>query len=230
MVILLLSVLFSLSAADLVERSIRYHDPNGAWATLDHTFKVLETRPDGTVRNVSVTIDTGEDRFIYEAAIGEDRIVKQLERGDCRASINGVSDISQELAEKYRTSCDQIEWHRNYYLYLLGMPMKLRDPGTIIDSAVSQTVVEGERLLQIRVRYDDEVGSDIWYYYVDPETSALRAARFYHDESANDGELILFQDEVETGGMILPKHRRWYMNSDGRHIGTDSILEDPRED
>ncbi len=85
---------------------------------------------------------------------------------------------------------------RDYYEYLLGAPMKLMDPGTIIEDEVEWDVIDQKRALRVRVTYEESVGSDVWYYYFDPSTYRLLAMRFHHDEKARDGELIVMEDEI----------------------------------
>ena len=47
--------------------------------------------------------------------------------------------------------------------------------------------------------------------------------RFYHDESANDGEYITFEGLAEGGGLRLPRYREWYTNNGDRFLGSDEI-------
>jgi len=47
--------------------------------------------------------------------------------------------------------------------------------------------------------------------------------RFYHDESANDGEYILLEGETTDGSVRLPKRRTWYTHKDDRLLGTDVL-------
>jgi len=80
-------------------------------------------------------------------------------------------------------------------------------------------------LLEIKVTYDPSVGKDIWYFYFDPTTYALRGYRFYHDEAKNDGEYILIDGEVTINGVKFPKNRAWYTHKEGKYLGNDDLLE-----
>ena len=63
---------------------------------------------------------------------------------------------------------------KDYYTYLYGLPMKLKDPGTIVDPKVTKKRFKGKRYLVLKVSYDQEVGKDTWYFYFDQSTlSAL---------------------------------------------------------
>ncbi|MGB1831275.1 MAG: DUF6503 family protein, partial [Flavobacteriaceae bacterium] len=44
-----------------------------------------------------------------------------------------------------------------------------------------------------------------------------------HNEAKNDGEYIILEEEIEIGGIRLPKKRSWYYNSDQTYLGTDHL-------
>ena len=72
----------------------------------------------------------------------------------------------------------------------MGLPMKLKDPGTLIGSQNTYRKT-GHFLLDVKVTYAPEVGSDTWYFYFDTETFALKQYQFFHNEAKNDGEYII---------------------------------------
>ena len=76
---------------------------------------------------------------------------------------------------------------------------------------------------KLKVTYDEAVGQDTWYFYLDRKTYALVGYRFYHDESKNDGEYILLEGEASGAGLKLPKTRKWYRHEDDGFLGTDII-------
>jgi len=128
------------------------------------------------------------------------------------------------MAEQYRISKDRALMYRNYYTYLYGMPMKLKDPGTKIHPEVNAVTKGGVNYNKIKVTYEESVGKDVWYFYFDTNTNALKAYQFFKDESKNDGEIILFEGEIVKDKIKLPKDRKWYYNIDGNYLATD-ILE-----
>ena len=62
----------------------------------------------------------------------------------------------------------------------------------------------------LKVTYEEGVGSDTWYVYLDRETPALVGYRFYHREAKGDGEYVLLEGEATGGGLRLPRQRAWY--------------------
>ena len=91
----------------------------------------------------------------------------------CVWRLDGSSEFTEEEQEKFGLTCPRLERTRNYYVYLWGMPMKLRDPGTLIGNEAKAVDFEGRPAQEVRVTYSEEVGSDVWYFYFDPEDQAL---------------------------------------------------------
>lgn len=212
------------SALEVLEKSIRYHDPNNQWPTFNQTLELKESRPNRTERQVLVTLDIPNERFEYVMDDGKNKITRSLNGGSCSASLNGSTQFSQEEEQKYRLSCERVKWYRNYYLYLYELPMKLTDPGTNLADQVTQSKFQNKEVLSLKVTYDESVGKDTWYFYFDPNNYRLVGNRFYHDESKNDGEYITLEDEYRLRNMRLPKIRKWYYNNDHKYLGSDVLL------
>ncbi|MDH3732499.1 MAG: DUF6503 family protein, partial [Gemmatimonadota bacterium] len=138
-------------------------------------------------------------------------------------SVNGSAEIPAEIMEEMRLLREDGFFWRSYFGYLAGLPMKLMDPGTHIDPDPLETEFMGKTVDAIRVTYDADVGGDTWYFYFDPDTAEVVGCRFYHDESINDGEYIVFEGRVEAGGLRLPARRSWYVNADDRFLGSDEV-------
>jgi len=181
---------------ELLEAAIAYHDPEGNWPRMRHTLVVDQSRP-----------------------------VKGTDGGDCFALIGGQAPTEDQVAA-HRLDCPAIERMRNYYLYLWGLPMKLRDPGTHIDPVIGDEDFDGQPSRVAKVTYDPAVGSDTWYFHFEPGTYRMIGYRFYHDEAAGDGEYILLTGEREVRGMRIPAERRWFTNTDDRYLGTDILVDD----
>ena len=146
-----------------------------------------------------------------------------LDKGECELMLNGSSTISEEDKKKHRLTCERANMYKNYYTHLYGLPMKLKDPGTIIDSTTEKKTFKGKEYLVLKATYEKEVGEDIWYFYFDPKTYAMEVYQFFHDVSKNDGEYILLTGEEEVSGIKMPKTRAWYYNKDDKYLGTDVL-------
>ena len=211
-------------ADEILDKSIAYHDPDGNWYNLNHEIDLLSRRPNGADRASTILLSHANAQFgMKMKRDGKDIESLLMQSGDCKASIDGSADISEEDREKYRLSCEGITRWRDYHGYMLGMPMNLRDPGTILDPTAKSVEFEGRQVISLKVTYTEEVGADTWYFYLDPESYALIGCRFYHDESKNDGEFLTFEGEASYGSIILPQTRKWYYNNNREFLGEDEI-------
>ncbi len=212
-----------LMGEQLLDKAIAYHDPNGTWSSFSGNFTVTMSTPDEKERISAITIDLPKEYFQVNASKDGVSISQTVDKGECQLLLNGSSTISEEDQEKYRLTCERATMYKNYYTYLYGLPMKLKDPGTIIDPKTQKKTFKGKEYLVLKATYDKEVGGDIWYFYFDPETYAMEVYQFFRDESIPDGEYILLKGEEEISGIKMPKNRAWYYNKDDKYLGTDVL-------
>ena len=192
-----------LTANSIVEKSIQYHDPDNKWKTFKNQLFFNSKRPDGRDRNSSVLIDNNRGYF------------KNVEEGNDM----GVVMDSCFMVPKDK-NCDNVKRMRNYYVYLWGLPMKLKDEGTVIDTKFKEEEFNGIDCYVVRVPYEQ----DIWFFYFDKSNFAMRGYMFYKDEPAKKGEVIYLDEEVQVGSMRIPKKRKWVTTPDSRYLGTDVLL------
>lgn len=227
--IILLSIFVStissqnITPIDLIAKSIQYHDPSGLLIKKNVEMLFTGTRPGGEDSKTAITFNIKKETFQMENARDEVIIKSSLNKDKATILVDGKEKYSNEIKEKYRLNPERLVMMKNYYQYLWLMPMKLNDPGTIIDSKVSRVDFFGKDLLQIKISYSPEVGKDIWYFYFNPKTYAMQGYRFYHDESKNDGEYIILEDEAIFGNVRLPKKRTWYTHKEDKLLGTDIL-------
>jgi hypothetical protein len=214
----------------LLDSAIAYHDPGSAWTRFRDSLHILMETPDATPRRTHLFLDLPGNIFYAKAT--RDTITTEywLAGDSCTLRLNGRTSFSEEEAAAHRLDCETAGRIRDYYSYLYGLPMKLKDQGTLIADEISERAFEGKDYLVLEARYDPSVGSDVWYFYFDPETYALELYQFYHtDDSGNilpeSGEFILLSGELQVGGIRMPKVRAWYTNKDSTYLGTDYLQE-----
>ncbi len=213
-----------MAADELIDKSIAFHDPQNNWKDFKSQLSFTTERPDRPDGKRKVFIDNKRKMFSFWAQYEEGLLNYEVKKSKPKALWNGNETVPPEIAKKYRISSDRAIMYRDYYTYLYGMPMKLKDQGTIIHQEVSQVEFYGKKYDKVKVTYDPEVGDDIWYFYFNPNTHALEAYQFFHDESKNDGEYILFEELKETQRVKMPRVRKWFYNKDEKFLATD-ILE-----
>lgn len=214
-----------LTADELLQKSIEFHDPEGKWSTVDLQLVIDMVTPNGSTRASKVTINNKQGTFELRAINNGIETMSKVDQLDsCHFTVNYRPVTDQALADSLRLTPYFARRMRNYYSFLYGLPMKLKDNGTIIDPNVQRATFEDKPVLSLKVTYDEAVGSDIWYFYFHPETYAMVGYRFFHDESINDGEYITLEGMTIQKGMRLPKDRTWYMNKDDKLLGTDYLI------
>jgi hypothetical protein len=172
-----------------------------------------------------ITLDQPGSRFRLHVTQGTDVKTYEVNGPDCALTLNGSAGFSEAEAETHRLTCERASMYRDYYSYLYGLPMKLRDAGTKIGPVAEKRTFKGKEYLVLKATYDEQVGSDTWYFYFDPATYALEAYQFYHEESKNDGEYILLQDLENVSTLKMPRIRAWYYNKNDQYLGTDTLLD-----
>ncbi len=209
-------------AQTLVSKSIAYHDPDGIFLNKAIRLDFEDEIPDAAKRAASVLIDVSGQRFEMTRQ-SEVTVAGRIDPDTCEMTLDGKADVSDELKKEHRLSCERLKLMRNYYTYLWGLPMKLRDPGTNLGAPFSDQFNDQEALA-VKVTYEPDVGGDIWYFYFDPSSYALIGYRFYRDEEKGDGEYIVLEGETQGAGLRLPKSRRWLTHQGDQWLGTDNLV------
>ncbi len=213
----------NLTGRQLLDKAIAYHDPNGNWNTFNDTLLITMESLDSPDRESKIVINLPGDYFYVKAVRDTISTEYILDKGKCSIKFGGKSDFDEATAKAHRLSCERANMYKNYYTYLYGLPMKLRDEGTIIHDTVEMKTFMGKRYLVLKVTYEENVGGDTWYFYFNPENYAMEVYQFFHDEAKNDGEYIILTEEESIKGIKMPKNRAWYYNSNGKYLGTDIL-------
>ncbi len=212
-----------LTGIELLEKAIAYHDPNGNWNTFNGTLHITMETDDKPNRDTEIKINLHEEYFYSKAVRGSETTEFILEKENCKILYNGSARFSEEIAKEKRLSCERANMYKNYYTYLYGLPMKLKDPGTIVDTKLEQKSFKGKEYLVLKATYKETVGGDTWYFYFNPESYAMEVYQFFHEEAKNDGEYILLTEEEIVNGIKMPKNRAWYTNKEDKLLGTDIL-------
>jgi len=213
-----------LTADQLLERSMAFHDPDGKWEKSRFTLVVDMQVPGRPVRSSEIVIDNEKGTFDLNVVQGGNLLQYSIDGQDSAEMKLNFREPTPAEADSLRLNADRARFMRNYYCYLYGLPMKLTDNGTNVEDQVITTTFNGDQVLALKVTYDEQVGSDVWYFYFSPDTYAMVGYRFYHDEAKNDGEYILLEGMSIHNGLRIPKDRAWYTNAEDKLLGTDYLV------
>lgn len=212
-----------LTGAELLEKAIEFHDPNDNWKSFHGKMLITMESPKSSSRSTVIELNLPTNYFMSTVKKDNYTIESELNKDECTLKLNGSTSIFPRIKDSLNISCERAKMMKNYYTYLYGLPMKLKDPGTIIDSKVQKKNFKGKEYLVLKAGYEKEVGTDTWYFYFDPKTYAMEVYQFFHDESKNDGEYILLSEMITVNGIKIPKVRAWYYNKADKYLATDIL-------
>jgi hypothetical protein len=219
----ILSFSQTITGDELLEKAIQYHDPNGNWNTFKGALLVSMQTPQRPNRESEINIDRPNQYFSVKATSKENTSIYIIDKDSIGIIFNGDEHPSDEILKKNNLSTSRAKMYKNYYSFLYGLPMKLKDEGTLIHQRIIKKNFMGKEYLVLKVNYEKEVGKDTWYFYFNPKNYAMEVYQFFHDESKNDGEYILLTGEETINNIKMPKVRAWYYNKDQGYLGTDIL-------
>lgn len=222
----------SFEARDLLERSIAHHDPNGVWSRARIDAQLRLERPEQPETNFQYSWDPRTEILRCATTRGEHRIEWLLEPSRVEqgqqlfvGSVDGRSDFPAIQRDEFNVTRERAELWRDYYGFLLGIPMTLATTGRrgarLVDDIQSE-IFNGRSVLVLTIEYSEPVGHDTWKFFLDPESYALVGCRFFKEDLAA-GETIVFEGQVESEGVRIPALRHWYVTATEEYLGSDRV-------
>ena len=181
------------------------------------------SRPNRPNRVSEINIDLVDQLFSVKATTGKNISEYRINKEKIDIVFNGKNNLSEEVLKKNKLSKERAKMYQNYYTYLYGLPMKLKDPGTIIHKEVNLDKFLGDNYYVLKVTYDEKVGKECWSLCSQKNNKKMMYYQFYHDEEKQDGEYISLDGIEVIGGIKMPKTRAWYYNKNQQYLGTDVL-------
>ena len=224
-VILLFSLLFcfkglsqKLDAKTLINKSIEFHDPDGKWRNLNIKYQVTSEK--GAVQ-INVQNNKGSMEWTEKLATG-DSLTGGFKSDSCFVKLNGKSIPTTGKLENFLLDCDQIINRSNYWLFMYGLPMKLKDFDIKEVQEPRMVSFLGNDYLMIEVKYKSSKDS-FWKFYFDPKSYRFSIAQYFHNALGSESEYIVFKDNITLGGIKMAKKRIWHLFPKRELIGTETL-------
>ena len=128
-IFLILHNLFSqeLTGKDLLEKTINFHDPKNNWTDFQDSFTVKMITADEKIRESLIEIDLYNELFSMSVTKDHNKTFTVIDKSECKIIFNGSESFSKEDEKKHRLTCKNAFKMRDYYTYLYGLPMKLKE-------------------------------------------------------------------------------------------------------
>lgn len=196
-----------LTAQDIVDASIKFHDPENKWSALNADF-VFESKfetNDSVPEELHININVPENGFQYT----------NLDR---KIDITYNQDSCEVL--KGTGTCGGFRWTKNFYTYVWGLPMKLKDSATVVKPKYTLDTIQNIPLYVISVPYEKEN----FKFYFDQKSFEIKFFGFVKNGGLSKGEFIRLSGLYEYEGIKFPKHKRWEDLFNPELIGTNEVL------
>jgi len=112
-----LALLSSLTAKELLDRSIAYHDPEGRWGRGAFEITELASRPDGTGHRNILRLDNARSWFELDSSVNGRALSFVVENDMVVGRLDGNPNLSADELERYRLKPAQVLSRRNRDLY-----------------------------------------------------------------------------------------------------------------
>ena len=215
----------ALSAREILERSVSFHDPDGKWPAYQAVLRLEETRPNQPSRFRTITIDRPGMKVDIFEDLDSLTLLQGYRDGAPYVEVNGQPGATNAEIRALALTANRITYLHHYYLYLYGIPMKLlEDEATLIGNEVQVVNFHGYDAYRVTISYGEPWHEHDWAFYFDTDTFAMVAYQFWRRSPTEDGEYVLLEGMETIAGIRQPKIRTWYTNVDDENIARD-ILE-----
>ncbi len=210
----------ALSAGEVLQRSIQFHDPGDKWPGAALRFVIDEPRIETPERLSEVFLDNAGDAFSINRRYGNTMVTRGIIRDSCYSLVDSMLVNPEDTAtiRLHRLECGRSQGYRNFYKLLNGMPMSLHVPEVQVLPEVAEDSIDGRRALRIAARFNNPVIGEEWFIYFAPDNYQLLG---YGYAAEGAGEYLLLDGLVEIEGLKLPRMRHWYNRTDNSYLGSD---------
>ena len=204
------------TAQDWINYSIAYHDPQNNWprfkAQIESYSKVdrgADTLQTSTRR---LAFENPRSYFDCSMKVKNYTMNLKLDEKTCVTTWD-KPDVSQEERDRYYKECAFTKNYRDYYRYLIGIPMVLKDELTIVNPSVEEETIDGKSYKRITVNYAPVDKHPTWQFYIDPGSGRLVRSKFFRyneKEKKHTGEILDYPEHQLFQGMQMRTKMIWY--------------------
>lgn len=197
------------SGQQILKKSIDFHDPSNQWNRLQQKINIQSDflYPDTAVYSLIIGLDNPQKLVSYSNTT----LAQQVEFTDTSCLV--------VLGNK---SCEQSAWTKNFYHFILGLPMTLQNEEAVVHKSVVDTSFYDQPSYRVAIDFEKEK----WHFYFAKSDYHLIGFAFNKNFEAK-AEEIRTEGLIEFNGMKLPKIRYWWITTDSLapiYSGKDEIM------
>ncbi len=205
-------------AKDLILHSIAYHDPSGNWNNFKSNIEIKTDlwKKEGEIQKSTRALFFDRSQRIFKMQSTRDGIELKgaITKDTCYNQ--PLSEIPAEKVEKFKSilGCQGITFYKDYFTYLIGLPINLLDTEAIIDQTILERTYQGVKYDVVKVTYKPVDKKRPWYFYFNKKTHAFELCKFTsREDEAKGGEYIIYNHKKNVQGTKLSGQMVWLYNT-----------------
>jgi len=211
------------TGTEILEKSIKVHDPKHKWNTSNFVIRVQEPRIGNPVRYSIIKMNNKDKSFELKRNRDEFISTHIVTNDTAKTFLNGKIETDTTLIKKYRLEPRRNKRYQRFYHVLLGLPMSLPTEISEINS-VTTTFFNKEDCYKISVTLNEPLFSKHWNIFFSKENDRILGVEMIFPENPNKGERLVFEEKCIIDEMMLPRIRHW-KELDDTYSGSDILLE-----
>ncbi len=184
------------SGKQILKKSIAFHDPTSQWNNMQQKIIIQSdfVYPDSAFNSLSIGLDNPNKRVSYTNTTLAQRV--------------DFTDTTCMVVMGDKT-CDQAAWTKNFYHFILGLPMTLRNEDGVIHESIVQTTFHDSPCYRVAVDFVQEK----WHFYFSVADYHLVGFAF-NKNFEHKAEEIYTDGLIDIDAMKLCKIRSWWITTD----------------
>lgn len=220
----------SLTGKEILERTIKYHDPNGLWDKYKGKLFEVTVFANNYVVKETIEIDRPNDFYLSTCFQDFGTLKRGIDKGKNIFSLNDKPDIPEEIKKNWGISDDGIKQYREQHYGHFGLPMAYKKSGMTIQDEVEVVDFDGRKCYALAFVGKPDLIINPFYsgehiLYVDMNNFSMRGMRWIVGEIDS---YVIFAGEVEINGIKIV-HVKCGFDKNGKELGSSINLPIPTE-
>jgi lipopolysaccharide export LptBFGC system permease protein LptF len=212
------------TAYEILQKSIKTHDPRGRWQRLKAEFDMSIIREKQADRFFTVVLNVPKKQFAYQVKTDTLNYAQGFNGNNFEISFNKSKDIPETAIKKYDLTQTRTQYLREVYEYLLLLPMRLQNDAALLSKDYTIETFNNITCYKLTIQYEPVSENETWHFFIDNQSFILRGYQFYVKDKTINGEYIYLEDYTQVKSILMPKTKKWYWNKDNSFFRTDRIL------
>lgn len=218
----------NLTGKEVLERTIKYHDPNGLWDNFKGKLFEVTVFANNYVVKETIEIDKPNDFYLSTCFQDFGTLKRGIDKGKNIFSLNGKPDIPEDIKENWGISDDGIKQSREQHYGHFGLPMVYKKSGMTIQDGVKVVDFDGRKCYAVTFIGKPDLIINSFYtgeqiLYIDMNNFSMRGLRWKMPETEG---VQIFAGEVDINGIKIV-HVKCAFDKDGNALGSSINLPIP---